>query len=89
MMSIEETFNKYEDSVFKNLDKENMNKIISFLKNNHCDFINELLEDYLDLFTFEYYEFVKKFNTLNQKYHGLFLEEVKQDMNLLEDFYSC
>ncbi len=79
-------FDKYESDVIKNIDKDNMNKIIEFLKSKNCDYIKELLDDYLDLFTFDYDEFVDKYNKLNDKYPN-YLELVKDDMNLLEEFY--
>ena len=79
-------FDKYESDVIKNIDKDNMNKIIEFLKSKNCVYIKELLDDYLDLFTFDYDEFVDKYNKLNDKYPN-YLELVKDDMNLLEEFY--
>ena len=41
---------KYEDSVIKNLNKDNINRIIAFLLSKGCDYVEELLEDYLDIF---------------------------------------
>ena len=80
-------FDKYSSSVIKNIDKDNMNRIIEFLKSENCSYIKELLDNYLDLFTFDYDEFVDKYNKLNNKYSN-YLELVKDDMNLLEEFYS-
>lgn len=79
--------NNYEDSVIKNIDKVNINKIVSFLVSNGCDYIEELLEDYLDIFTFEYDEFVEKFNKLNDKYKHNLINEIRDDMNILEELY--
>ena len=79
---------KYEKSVINNLNKENITKIVKFLISNQCDFIEELLEDYLDIFTFEYNEFVSKFNKLNKKYNNNLINEIKDDMNILEEFYN-
>ena len=81
-------FDKYENDFFKNIDIDNVKRIINFLEENNCNFIDELLEDYLDLFTFDYNEFVDKFNKLNKKYNYNYLELVKDDMNLLEEFYK-
>ena len=78
---------KYEKSVLNNMDKENMMKIISYLLSNNCDYIEELLEDYLDIFSFEYSEFVSKFNILNKKYNYNLINEIKEDMNILEELY--
>ena len=78
---------KYEESVIKNLDKDNVDKILSFLSLSGCDYIEELLEDYLDIFTFEYDEFVIRFNKLNDKYNHNLINEIKDDMNILEELY--
>ena len=78
---------KYEESVIKNLDKDNVDKILSFLSLNGCDYIEELLENYLDIFTFEYNEFVIRFNKLNDKYNHNLINEIKDDMNILEELY--
>ncbi len=85
MISID--ISKYEESVIKNLDKDNVDKILSFLSLNGCDYVEELLEDYLDIFTFEYDEFVIKFNKLNDKYNHNLINEIKDDMNILEELY--
>ena len=81
-------FNKYEKSVISNINKENVMKIVTFLSSEKCDYIEELLEDYLDLFTFDYNDFVIKYNELNLKYNNNLLSFVKDDMNILEEFYN-
>lgn len=86
-MNIEEILEKYESSTIRNIDKENMVKIINFLESQQCNFIEDIIEDYLDLFTFKYEDFVKKYNSLNIKYNNKFLEEASFDMNKLEEFY--
>ena len=78
---------KYEKSVFENLDRENVNKIIAFLIKEKCDYIEDIIDDYLDLFNFQYEEFVEKYNKLNKELDGKFLEKASEDMNVLERFY--
>ncbi len=78
---------KFENSVIKNLDKKNITKIVEFLAQHHCDYIEELFEDYLDIFTFDYNDFVNRFNVLNKKYNNNLIEEIREDMNILEEFY--
>ena len=78
---------KYEESVIKNLDKDNVDKILSFLSLNGCDYIEELLENYLDIFAFEYNEFVIRFNKLNDKYNHNLINEIRDNMNILEELY--
>lgn len=81
-------FSKYEKSVISNINKENVMKIVTFLSSEKCDYIEELLEDYLDLFTFDYNDFVNRYNKLNLKYNNNLLSFVKDDMNILEEFYN-
>lgn len=88
MEDINEIKEKFENSVFEHLDKNNFNKIITFLIKEKCDYIEDIICDYLDLFNIEYEEFVKKYNELNKEYNGSFLKEASEDMNLLEKFYS-
>jgi len=88
MINIEELKDKFEPHVFQNLNKENVYKILEFLYKEKCDYIEDLIEDYLDLFNFEYEEFVIKYNLLNDKYNGEFLSLASEDMNLLEEFYE-
>lgn len=85
---IDEIIDKYSDSILNNLSRENMKKIINFLKKENCEFIEDIIEDYLDLFTFEYEEFIDKYNKLNTKYNNNLLELASSDMNILEEFYT-
>ena len=78
---------RYENSVVASIDRENVMKIISFLSINKCDYIEELLEDYLDIFTFDYDDFVIKYNNLNKKYNYNLINEISNNMSILEEFY--
>ena len=84
---MKEIKDKFEESVINNIDKQNAHKILSFLVNEKCDFIEDIISDYLDLFTFDYEEFVNKYTKLNEKYNGEFLKEARANMDLLEEFY--
>ncbi len=79
---------KYNLSVIKNIDKTNMIKIISFLEKEDCYYIDDIIEDYLDLFTIDIEKFILIYNTLNKKYDNKFLEYAAFDMNLFEKFYN-
>lgn len=85
---MEDVIEKYSNSLYKNFDKDNMIKIIDFLIDMGCFYVDSLLEDYLDLFIIEYDNFVCKYNELNLKYDNNFLEFVADDMNLLEEFFD-
>ena len=85
---MQEIIEKYSTSTIKNLNTENMLRIINFLKLQNCNFIEDILEDYLDLFTIEYSEFVDKYNILNKKYNFNLLSEISLDMNIFEEFFK-
>ncbi len=88
MEKIEKIKEKYSESVIKNLNKENFYKIYNFLIKEKCDFIDDIVSDYLDLFNFDYDVFIKKYIKLNEKYNKQFLNRASEDMNLLEEFYN-
>ena len=83
---MDEIIEKYSISALNNLNADNVSKIIIFLKKENCDYIEDILEDYLDLFTIEYETFINKYKKLNEKYNNL-LELAKEDMNILEEFF--
>lgn len=83
-----ETFDKYSKSILRKLNRDNLSKIINFLKREKCDYIEDLIEDYLDIFTIEYDLFVNKYQKLNRKYNGKFLDLASNDMNYLEELYN-
>lgn len=84
---MQEIIEKYSNSTLNNLDVNNIKKIIEFLKKEKCDYIEDLLEDYLDLFTIEYEVFIDKYNRLNNKYNNNLLSLASEDMNILEEFF--
>ena len=79
---------KYSVGILEHLDSDNVKKIVEFLQLNNCTYIDELLNNYLDLFTFDYEEFKTKFNILNKKYNYNLIEEVKYNMDILEEFFE-
>lgn len=87
--NIEDIVSKYDSEVLAKLNKENMAKIIIFLQKENCDFIEDLLNDYIDLFIIEYDDFIRRYIILNEKYNYKYLELVAEDMNYLEEMYDC
>ena len=65
--NIEDIVSKYDSEVLAKLNKENMAKIIIFLQKENCDFIEDLLNDYIDLFIIEYDDFIRRYIILNEK----------------------
>ena len=82
---VEEILNKYEPSVLKNIDENNMNKIIEYLLTEKVDYIDELLMEYLDIFLINIEEFKRRFNALKNKYGNNLVELIKEDLNILEE----
>ena len=78
---------KYSIDIIINIDKQNMIDIIRFLQKENCDFIEDLMEDYLDIFTIPYQEFLSKYQRLNEKYNNNYLKLASEDMNLLEEIF--
>ena len=82
---VEEILNKYEPSVLKNIDENNMNKIIEYLLAEKVDYIDELLMGYLDIFLIDIEEFKVRFNNLKTKYGNNLVTLIKEDLNILEE----
>lgn len=80
--------NKYSNSVLRMLDQNNTNRIVEFLRKKNCIYIDDIFQDYLDIFTIGYEEFIEKFNFLNEKYNNKFLEIAEKNMNILEEFFN-
>ena len=85
-MSIE--LEKYSLGILEDLDSDNVKKIVEFLQLNNCNYIDELLNNYLDLFTLDYEEFKTKFNILNKKYNYNLIEEIEYNMDIIEEFFE-
>lgn len=86
-MNFEDIINKYDTSILKNLDSLNVKKIIKYLEKNNFDYIDELLNNYMDIFTFEYNDFVSKMEKLKKEYGNNINDKISEDMNILEKFY--
>lgn len=86
--NIDDILDKFSNTTLNNLDKDNIKKIIHFLQSENCKCIEDIIEDYLDVFTIEYKIFIQKYNKLNKKYHERYLQLVTEDMNFLEELFN-
>lgn len=77
---------KYEDSIIRNLDSDNMAKIIYFLESKNIDYVSDIINDYLDIFMFDCEEFIDRFNKLSDKYDN-FIYLLNKDLGILENLY--
>ena len=85
-MNIENLIEKFEISILTKIEKENFKKIITFLVEEKVDYIDELIENYLDLFIIDYDEFKMRFNKLKEYYGDNLVELISENMNILEEF---
>lgn len=85
-VDIDELKYKFEPSVFKNLDIDNVSKIILYLKKENVDYIDELIMNYLDLFMMDYVEFIKRVDKLKLKYGNDVFFKISLDMSILDEF---
>lgn len=83
-MNVEEIIDKYEFSILKNINKDNMLEILEFLQQNKVIYIEDIIENYLDIFTIPYDEFIEKFSKLNEKYNNELVNMLNDDVNVLE-----
>ena len=88
MNEIDIILDKYSNTTLNHLEIGNINKIMDFLYQEKCNYIDDLIDDYLDLFTIPYEIFIDKYNKLNKKYNYEYLKLVSSNMNLLEEFYN-
>lgn len=68
MIDINDIVRKFEPDVLKNIDANNMNQIIDLLVDKDCDFIDEIINNYIDIFLIDYDEFKVKYNELEKEY---------------------
>lgn len=85
-MNIESLIDKFEVSVLKKIEKDNFKKIINFLIDEKVDYIDELIDNYLDLFIIDYEEFKIRFNRLKEYYGNNLVNLISEDMSILEEF---
>ena len=85
MFEVEDALNKFETSILKSLEKENMKKNLIFLKEQQVGYIEDILNEYIDLFLIDYKDFIKRIEKLNQKYEGQFWLKAKENASLLEE----
>lgn len=88
MDNLQGSFYKYEDSILKSIDKTNLEKILLFLQSEGVEFIEDILENYLDLFETPCEEFVHKFKKLDSKYKNELVSMINDDVNILEELYN-
>lgn len=87
-MSDAKLLDKYSKSTISNLKMDNMKMIVNYLESIGCNFIEDIIEDYLDIFIIDFQEFKRKFDLLNEKYHHKYLKMISSNMNYLEEMFG-
>lgn len=85
---IEEIIDTFEEGVLLKLDGDNIQKILSYLKEQKIYYMEDILVQYLDLFLMSYDEFVRKFEQLKAKYFANFVEYLAYHFDILEEIYN-
>lgn len=85
MINYEELINKFEPHIIKNIDMTNFNKIINFLVSEKFDYIDEIVENYLDLFLIDYEKFINNYATLKNKYGENLVGLISENIGILEE----
>ena len=83
-INLDNIYDIFDNDVLNNLDKENVIKIITYLKINNINFIDDILNNYIDLLNIPYNTFIDKFNNLIHKYG---INKIEEDLNILEEMY--
>lgn len=84
---IDSILKKYERSFLANINRENLYLNANFLYQKGCYFLEDILEDYLDVLTIDSLEFQKRYVTLEQKYGSNLMTKIGKDMAILEEFF--
>lgn len=76
---IQDTFN---ESLLTQIEEKNTRKIIHYLLENKVYYWKDIVIYYLEVFLLDYEEFIKKFETLKNKYGIL---EIGENLSLIEN----
>ena len=84
---LKEVYEGYEESILANLDEKNIQNIINYLEKN-TTITKDILLYYLDLFTIDVNEFIRKFEKLKQLLGENYEILLENKMDYLERMYT-
>ena len=84
---LKEVYEGYEESILKNLDEKNIQSIINYLEKN-TTITKDILLYYLDLFTIDVNEFIRKFEKLKQLLGENYEILLENKIDYLERMYT-
>lgn len=82
---IDEIYDTFNIEAINNLNDENVYNIISYLKNENVDFIEDILVFYLDLFLYDFDVFKERFEKIKLKYGENYIDLIGKNMQILEE----
>ena len=77
-----------DESLIKQLDINNLSKIINYLKQNNVYYYKDLLINAFDLFLLDSSIFIEKFNKLKHELGENFVDKLGDDFSLIEIMYK-
>ena len=86
MIDYQDIYNKFEENVLRKINFDNMNKILTFLSNNNVKYLEDIVNNYIDIFIIDYEEFVNKYNELNSEYNNELYKKINDNIETLELF---
>lgn len=84
---LKEVYEGYEESILENLDEKNIQSIINYLEKN-TTITKDILLYYLDLFTIDVNEFIRKFEKLKQLLGENYEILLENKIDYLERMYT-
>ena len=78
----------FSEDLIKQVDAENVYKILSYLNRNGVYYAKDLFLDSLDLFLYPCETFVKKFEHLKEVLGNEFVDKLGKDASLIEIMYE-
>lgn len=78
-------YSNYDDEYINNLEEENFVNIYNLLKENKFYFIEDMILNYLEIFTMEYDDVYNGLNRLKEKLGESYVYIIGNNMTYLED----
>ncbi len=78
----------FDEDLIKQIDTENVSKILSYLNNNGIYYAKDLLLNSLDLFLYPCEEFIRKFEHLKEVLGNEYVDKLGEDASLIEIMYE-
>jgi hypothetical protein len=78
----------FDENLIKQIDSDNVLKILKYLENNGIYYAKDLFLTSLDLFLYPLDDFIRKFEILKEKLGDDFANKLGEDSSLIEYMYS-